>query len=192
MKTKEEEFYAVMEEVIASDYFNVNDADILEKWQDKALEEYGGFLALVSREDYPQVAFDVLNAIYTFNLSQNEQQYRIATISATRDELRPIENDIKLAKQYRESVNLEALTKLVDLNIHELEQYLERRITEAKRKPDKIIEAPPSITSFDPYKYETGSRKFLKKDIEATLNRIVKQYNLLGHSKSIKKLISSL
>lgn len=192
MRTKEDEFYSVMEKVMASDYFNVNDAEILEDFQDKALEEYGSFLALVPKEHYPQVAFDILDAIYTFNLSQSEQQYTIVKTGATRDELRPIKNDIKCAKQYRESINLDALIELIDLNISELEQYLDWRITNAKRKPDEIIEASPTITSFDPYKYDTGSRKFLKTNITAVLNRIVEKYDLQGHSKSIKKLVSSL
>lgn len=185
-----DEFYSVMEEVMSSGYFNVNDAAVLEEWQDKAIEEHGSFLALVPREDYKQVAFEVLDAIYTFNLSQSEGQYRIATTGTTRDELRPIENDIKLAKLYRKSVNLEALTKFVDLNIYELEQYLEWRLT--PQTSNKIIEASPTIATFNQYKYETGSRKFLKTDIDAVFSRIVKQYNLSGHSKSIKKLISSL
>jgi len=234
MKTKEE-FYSVMEKVMTSDYFDVDDAEVLTYHQQNALEKYGGFLALVPREDYPQVSFDVLNAIYTFNLAHSEHQYRIATTGATRDELRPIKDDIKLAKQYKESITMEALIELIDLNIQELEQYLEWRITEAKRKPAEeapniitfdqyqyekgsrksfkrkiklklnrfvkrylylkwriIIQIAPNVITFDPYKYETGSRKFLKTDIEATLNRIVERYNLHGHSKSIKKLTSSL
>ncbi len=43
---KEKEFYFVLERVMASDYFNGSDAGtyILADYQDKALEEYGGFL----------------------------------------------------------------------------------------------------------------------------------------------------
>ena len=190
--SNEDEFYSAMEEVMSSDYFNLNDAPILEDFQDEALEEYGGFLAQVPKEDYKQVAFEVLDAIYTYNLSQSEQQYRIATTSAVRDVLRPIQDDIKLAKRYRESVNSPELITLIDLNISELEQYLEWIESESSREQDAIIEASPDITTFDPHKYETGSRKFLKKDIDNVLKRIAAQYKLGKHSKSIKKLVSSL
>ncbi len=193
---KEKEFYFVLERVMASDYFNGSDAGtyILADYQDKALEEYGGFLTLVPKGDYPQVAFDVLQAIHNFNLSNSYPEYRFTSSKFKTDEKKAVLKDLSTAKKYKKSIKdspSQELKRLVDLNIRELEFYIESRKIEYEEEGagNKL-----SYDTLEMHKYEDYKLgdKFTKQDIQRVLENIVKRYTLTGHVKSIKKLIDKL
>ena len=194
---KEKEFYAVLEEVLASDYFNLNgEIKILEDFQDEALEDYGGFLALVPSKDYPQVAFDVLQAIYHFNLSHSHSdlEYTFYSMKMKTAEKNAVLQDIKRAKKYRETIEnspSQELKKLVDLNIKELQQYIK---FQSKKSEQKDIIEFRTYTTLGRYQYEDYKLgdKFTKKDIGRVLENIVQKYNITVDAEDIKNLKDKL
>lgn len=195
-------FWKVIKTVEESDYFDLANkegervAETITWYQDEALKRYGQFLALVPETDYHQVAFDVLQAFYHYNLTHSEEEYRFASVKLKPQEKRAVERDIVLAKKYMATLRgNRQLRKELTAHINELERYLEHRAQEmplqdTRRKYETYLIEHHEYTQIDEQVYEQYKQhdKYTKNDIEAVLKDIAVRYDLKGYSKQIKAI----
>lgn len=200
---KYSKFRKTIKTVEKSDYFDLTDekgervTDAITTHQQEALDSYGQFLALVPETDYPQVAFDVLQVFYHFNLTHLEEEYRFASVKIKPQEKRAIERDIAIAEKYRTTLRRgsKPLQKTITKYIDELKAYLEHRAQEIplrdpKRQYKTYVTEHHEYTQIDEQDYEQYRQhdKYTKDDIEAVLKGIADRYNLKGYSKQIKAI----
>ena len=171
--------------------------------QSNAIQEYAGFLAVITESSYSDVAYGLLKQFYFYNLSVSD--YRFEPSSIKTGERKLLSHDIRMAKKHlkaiKESSSQEQIEQ-VKQNIKELGHRLnfnpDVKEEKSEFKPYEIFDGVN--TSYSMYKkYETINEedyhsknipdKFGKADIELWLKNIVKKYDIKGVSNDIRKLL---
>ena len=166
----------------------MEEVEILAYYQEESLEQHGKFLSLVPVKDYPQVAFDVLQAFHHYNLSKSEEKYRFESRKLKAQERNAVQKDIKLAKEYWATLHPGELSRMIALRICELKTYLKRREEE---KPGFIEIHEYRLIKPRRYDKYRLPDMYTKKNIRAVLSSIAKRYDLKGYTKDIKNIADS-
>jgi rubrerythrin len=158
-------------------------------YQISAIQTYGEFLALIPSDKYKTVASTLAAKLKAHNSAFEERLYKMMNADEQKNEKEKL---LKKSKSLRkdlvnpicESFNdnqktYQQFLGLFDLYINELENF---DIQEDDIRKTKILQA---------MQFAKPAKKS-KTDLKNYLNKILKQYKIVGYSKNAKKLIDKL
>lgn len=194
-----QDFFKIIHNISVSEEFFKSDGAITPH-QLEAIEKYGGFLSLAPKENpalknidfdtknHLWIALNLLDRIRDYNLSVNGD--RFSSLELKTDQKREIKKDLAIAKKYLKTIKDSPSKELVSLVKQNIQDYQD--MLTHKWMQDGII-MHKEFPTINPYKEEYQAyTKSYKTNIRKWLNKFVKNNNIQGYSKDIKKLIDNL